>query len=183
MQERIQKPPKEVVTYVNSLLLERGIHIPYGNIDISVAAMCHWLTETRRGQEYMAYILKLDTSQGRHENEYLEKDKYTHLTKEIKPDNIIFLRGCIVDGKAYPASQIEINKRESESCESCGCSTVCIKEIETHYGTKKLCSHCSSSDEVLEVRNSCDLTCEECTFSGCSWHPVNVDAPPFESCI
>ncbi len=181
MKEQIKPPLPEIVNDISNILEERGVFIPNENVEITTAALCHWLTSSRRGQEYMAYLMQLDSVPGRNEKNYLEKDGFGRLTKEIKPENIIFLRGCIVNGETYPINQIEISDREKESCESCNCSTVCVQSIQVDYGPPvKLCSHCAKADENLEIRDSIEVSCDTCTDNNCSWHPVNVDAPPFE---
>lgn len=181
MREPINPPPPEIVRSVQHILEEHGAYVPHGDVDVTVASMCHWLATSKRGQEYMFHILKLDNVPGRNENKYLEKDCFGRLTSEVNPDSIIFLRGCIVNGESYPITQIEIAERDRELCESCSTHTVCIKNTETSYGKANICSHCAKADEDIRVRESFDLDCESCTYADCSWHPANVDAPPFET--
>ena len=180
MPEPINPPNPEILKSINLLLEERGVFVSPDSVEVVVAATSHWLEKSRRGQEYMAYLLQLDAVPGRNENKYLEKDGYGRLTKEIKPESIVFLRGCIVDGKPHPVSQIDISDREVESCDGCGCRTVCTELVETPYGEKRYCSHCAAAEEDPRVRDAIDLKCDVCTYGGCSWHPTNVDAPPFE---
>lgn len=180
MLEQIKPPSPEIVKAVSNLLDERNVIIPLDNVEVVSAAFSHWLEHTPRGQEYMAYLLQLDAVPGRSEKNYNEKDGYGRLTKEIKPESIIFVRGCIINGESYPISQVEITERERVQCESCGSFTICVEDVDTPYGKRNLCAHCSSCDENSGVKESSDHSCEDCTYSGCSWHPVNIDAPPFE---
>lgn len=183
MVETIKPPNREVIENVSKILNQRNVFVTDENLEVVIAATCHWLENSKRGLEYMAYLLQLDCFSGRNENKYIEKDGFGRLTKEIKAESIIFLRGCIVKGEAYPISQIDIQTRDSTYCEECGAETICAKALLLPYGEKTVCSHCASASEIQSARDSFDQNCTTCTYVGCSWHPVNIDAPPFEDCV
>jgi len=153
-------------------LESRGVIIPTDYIDMVVGVMCHWLSSERRGHEYMAYLQQLDSVKGKSEKVYKLREGMSRLTSEINPENIIFLRGCLVNGEPVPISQIEINDREVEYCDCCGSQTICASEIETEYSKKEtFCSHCARCSEDSSLKDKIELKCEECTYTACNWHP------------
>lgn len=180
MQEEINPPSPEIVNNIQNILSSHDVFLSPDDVEVTVAAMCHWLSTHRRGQEYMAHTLQLDSAPGRNENKYSEKDGFGRLTKEIKTDSIVFLRGCIVNGESYPIRQVEVAERVRETCESCGCSTICLVAVEDGYGRRNICSRCAKADEDIRIREGAEFDCDACTDVRCSWNPVNVDAPPFE---
>jgi len=149
------------------------------------AALCHWLKNNQSGHEYMAHLQQLDSVSGRNERVYKLRDGFGRLTKEINPERIFFLRGCIVEGEAVPLSMIEVMDKETDSCESCGSKTVCTTNIRIpHNDTlETLCSNCISSGENLSLRDQVKVKCEDCTYMECNWHPINNDVPAYNSVI
>jgi hypothetical protein len=163
----------------------RGIYIPIEHIDMVVGCMCHWLEHDRHGQDYMAYLQGLDVIHGRHEEVYKLRDGFGRLTKEIDPEKIVFLRGCLVEGEPVPASLIEISDREIEYCESCGSRTVCTATLRSSHtdNLETLCSHCISSSGDFTLKDQTSVSCEDCTYTDCNWHPVNADVPSYNPAI
>jgi hypothetical protein len=179
----IQPAYPEVVQAVQRILEEKEIYLDYTTVEAIVSAHGHWLTNTRRGCEFIAHALSLDHLPGKNEQVYRKLDGFGREGKEIDPRSIIFLRGCLVNGEAYPVSQIQIKEREVERCESCGGTSVCAKVVKTAHGVERLstmCSHCASAHEDLTIRDQFKFSCNDCSYTKCSWHPVNIDCPPFE---
>lgn len=179
MTEKIKPPAPEIVKAIVQILDEKDIFIPTENIEMVTAVFSHWLSTSQRGSEYMAYLLKLDAVGGRHEQSYTLRDNFGRLTEELDPESIYFLRGCLVKNESVPVSQIEIKERERKTCEGCGSSTVCTVDVDTTDTQATLCSYCISSNESQEVRDSCRIECEACTYIHCNWHQTNLDVPPY----
>lgn len=185
MMEVIKQPPGEIVKTVMQMLESRGIIIPPDHIDMTIAMMCHWLEKEKRGKEYMAYLQQLDIVKGKSEKIYKLRDGYGRLTGEIDPENIIFLRGCLIKGEPVPVSLVEIHERETHACESCMSNTVCTKVVKSSYSDQleRLCSRCMEGDEDLSLRGQVSLKCEDCSYSDCNWHPSNLDVPAYNPAI
>jgi len=180
MSEKIIPPNPDVVRGVQQLLEKHNININYLDIDVVVGAMSHILKTERRGIEYMAELLNLDITTGLNEKQYFQKDNFGRLTREINPESIIFLKGCLVDGTPHcPISEIEIRDRDRECCDSCGVYAFCVQETETDYGKAFLCSRCTTGNKYNAYQESNLLECNDCTNGECTWHPSNADTPFF----
>lgn len=159
-------PPREVLNSVIDILEDSEIYLDQKTVELSIAAMCQWLETENRGHEFMSHILKLQHVTGTHDKRYLIRDQNTALTRELKPENIIFLQGCVHKGEVLPAGQIEVFERDSNRCESCGASTICGQEV----SNQNLCSHCLSCSDEQSTRDLVELNCTNCTFQKCSWN-------------
>ena len=184
MTEQIKQPPGEIVAAIMQILESRGVIIPPEHIDMTTAAMCHWLETEKRGHEYMSHLQQLDVVGGRNEKVYKLRDGFGRLTRELEPESILFLRGCLVKGEPVPVSLIEITDREIECCDSCGSYTICTKTVETSYNkTETLCSNCLGGSGDLSLKDQVTHECENCSYTDCNWNPVNADVPPYNPAI
>lgn len=168
----INFPPRDVSNSVIDILEQKGIRIPQEYVDMTLAVMCHWLKHEERGHEYMCHLLGLEAVKGKSEFKYLFNSAMSPYPEEILPEKIVFLRGCVAKGSVLPVNRIDIIKREKEECQSCMGSYSCVERNKT-----STCSHCSGFSEYKEDQYECGITCQDCTDTSCSWHPVNADNP------
>jgi len=124
----------------------------------------------------MIHIMGLDMYRGKSEKQYLISNGFNQLTEEVKPENIVFLQGCVANGKSVLLGKVESKSRETVSCSSCGARTICSKQVEGN----ETCSYCIAGSDDQKIRDQQELSCDQCTFLGCSWHDANMDTPPFE---
>lgn len=164
---QMMRAPKEVLNNVIDVLEENNILLDQKSVELSISAMSHWLTSTQRGQEYMAHLLNLQHVTGTHDKRYLLRDQFTALTRELKPENLIFLQGCVHKGEVIPVPLLEIYDRAPTNCSSCGASIICSDDSDS-----STCSHCLSCSDDQKDRDLVELNCENCTFLKCSWNPA-----------
>lgn len=133
----------------------------------------------------MAHVQQLDGVEGKNEKVYKLRDGFGRLTKEVEPESIIFLRGCLIDGESVPISSLDISDREREYCESCGGQVVCAQLIKTHHSEslETQCSHCMASGEDSNVRDKVKIDCGDCSYFACSWNPANEIMHPHNQAI
>jgi Zn finger protein HypA/HybF involved in hydrogenase expression len=165
----IKRPPKKIISAVFDILESHGVHIPESNVELTLAVTLFYLENYHSGNEELARLLKLMPVQARHDKTYKIRDKFTALTREIKPENIVFLQGVVCDGEAIPVDSLVVEDKPTATCDSCGATVIC----ENFYLGDLLCSHCASKQEDLNVRNNIELDCDSCTYERCNWHPSN----------
>jgi hypothetical protein len=175
----IERANPEIVHEVMKRIDQLNCYVPTEDIELVVAAMSDWLQHSKRGLEYMAHLLQLDSIGGRHDQKYTLRDGFGKLTKDLKPETIFFLRGCVVENETIPVSQVMIEDKDDEYCEECGSQSVCLTTIPDHMNENPLClcTYCIKGSEEYSMCYSPKLDCEVCTFGSCQWHPVNQDMP------
>lgn len=165
--KRVKRPPKEIISAVFDLLEERDVQLPQSHVEMTTAVLLHYLTNYFSGNEKLAEILGLKAFKASNDKNYLIQDPFSSLTEKVKPESIIFLQGCVVDGNPFPIDNVLVEDKESYSCDSCGTSVICEKEFREEF----LCSNCLSNQEDPKARDLVDLECKDCDFTKCSWHP------------
>ena len=164
---------REIVAAVMQLLDEKGeSFVQTHDIDVVVCAMIDWLQGTRRGLEFMSFCMELDSIRGDNSKKYSLREGHTRLTTDIKPENIIFLRGCIIGGDPVPVSLVEITEREEISCECCGAIVICAVAVGGKL--EKLCTKCIKGSEEYAMSCTPEVDCDECSYERCEWHPSNT---------
>lgn len=165
------------------ILEENKIQLPESSIEMTVAAFAHWLANTKRGLEYMSYLMKLDVIGGDHHYTYRLEDQGSDWQREIDPEKIMFLRGCIAEGECVAVSDVVIEERDIAYCEDCGSPSICLKVVTNRRrdGLVAICSNCISSDEYYSFTETCKLACSECTYRECNWNQLNPSLAYFTS--
>jgi SUMO ligase MMS21 Smc5/6 complex component len=167
----IKPPTREMMSSVFSILEDYEIYLPEAHVEMTTAVVLHFLKNYDTGNEHLSELLKLNVSNARHDKDYIIRDKNTALTRKIKPANIKFLHGCIVEGEPFDLDEVVIKEKETTTCECCGTRTICSQDQE--YNDSLICTYCLERRGELDAQDSIRVHCEECTYTGCSWNPAN----------
>lgn len=172
--ERIDIAPAEILNDLYDMLNERNMRVDQGDVDLIASFMSHWLEHTKRGKEYMVYLLKLHTTRSRDDMDHFIHYPTIPVPQKLDSKKLFFVSGCIYDSDVIPPHMITSKPKETTSCESCGAGVICGQE----FKGKTLCSNCLDWGEDSAGKDIVEISCENCNFTKCSWHPVNKDTPP-----
>ena len=167
----IQQPDRELMSSIFSIFEDHEIYLPESHVEMTTAVVLHFIKNYPSGNEYLSRLLKLNVSNARHDKEYIIRDENTALTRKIKPANIKFLHGCIVEGVPYDLDEITIKEKSTSLCECCGTRTICSQDQD--YNDSLICTYCLERKGELDAQDSIKVDCEDCTYLGCSWNPQN----------
>ena len=167
----IDQPDKALLSTIFSILEDHDVHIPQQHVEMTTAVLMHYLKNYDSGNEYISEFLDLKPVKARHDKEYIIRDQNTALTRKVKPENIKFLHGCVVDGQALSMDYLIVQDKTTDTCECCGARNICAKE----YNDTSLCSNCLSRQEDLNARDLVEIDCLDCTYESCSWHPSSLN--------
>ena len=172
--ERIKKAPTEILNEMYEMLNSKGVVLPQGDVDLMVSFMAHWLENTKRGHEYMIHLLKIKATRARDDEDHYINFPTSPIPYKLDTQKLFFLTGCVYENESLPVQALHSRKKETESCDSCGAGVICSQE----FKGRTLCSNCLDCDEDHLGKDSIKISCENCNFIKCSWHPVNKDVPP-----
>lgn len=169
----IQPPSKEIMGNIFSILEDYEIYLPEAHVEMTTAVVLHFLKYYHKGNEELSELLKLSVSNARHDKEYIISDKNTALTRKLKPENIKFLHGCIIEGDPFDLDDVVIKDKTTTLCECCGTRTICSQDQE--YKDSLFCTYCLERQGELDAQDSIKVDCEDCSFTGCAWNPMNQE--------
>ena len=170
---QILPPDRELMSNIFSIFEEHEIYIPESHIEMTTAVVLHFIKNYDVGNQYLSELLRLNIDNARHDKEYIIRDENTALTRKVKPENIKFLRGCIVEGMPYNLEDIVVKEKSTSLCECCGTRTICSQD--QVYKDSLFCTYCLERQGELDSQDAITVECESCSYLGCVWNPANQE--------
>lgn len=141
-----------------------------------IAATGKWIQQTEAGLQYVSRLLQFRFERGKDSHDYELVHDEANCVESVKPENIFFFSGCLVNGRPVSPDQINSNQKELEGCDDCGASVHCSQTI-LHPSSrlyKSLCNKCVTFNEhpSIQALGGADV-CERCTTTFCRNHPRN----------
>lgn len=187
------RPSLETQEAIKHLLLRAGMNedeLPaYHDREAIIAATLKWLSTTQDGLKYFSRLFCFKVKQGGDDKEYTVIDNVNHQAITVKNTDVWLFGGAIVRGRPLsiidvsndkpPPYELEISKKDRESCEGCGAHTHCLLEVLDPYteNVAKLCNYCISHHEHPKVKDCGGMkTCELCNVTSCKNKPKELRA-------
>lgn len=174
------RPNLETTQAIKRQIIKAGIspeQIPDQWLEVMIAATAKWLSSTEDGLKAASTLFGFEAKYGNPENEYIYYAETGPREVPIKPENILFLQGVMVNGQITPLANIQIKEKTAESCEDCSIISHCTQLILNpgNGHLLRLCNNCIVNHEHPRVYDQGDRKgCEECPKKSCSHNPVNT---------
>lgn len=178
------RPDPETFHGVRRQLVTCGIppdQIPDQWVEATIAAMARWLRTTPQGAATGARIMGLEAAHGRDDKEYIWYPDEGPREIPIKPENISFFRGAMVNNVLTSMARIEIRDKAEDNCEGCGIIGPCTKPVldSTSQNLDRLCNACIRGSDDPKIYDEGDSEmCGRCPKVRCSNHPRKQLAAP-----
>lgn len=158
-------------------LLKAGIipeSIPNDWVVATIAAFRKWVHTTKDGAIEVTSLLQLESARGSDEMDYTVFDDVDGREYRVRAEDIVYLRGVVVNGQTIPLKNLCASRKTVEKCDDCGIAAHCIKEVldplkDRH---KSLCNQCITYHDHPRVSEQGGYNiCKNCTALTCSHHP------------
>lgn len=178
MDEKLDRfrPSLEVLLSVKRQIINAGVDpdsIPMDWLDVAVAAMTRWVTQTPEGMRHIVNCLQFQWKPGLDDHHY-EYASPNGEVFDIPPSKIHFFMGAAIAGNPVNPASLTITKREGSNCEGCGITSHCVKDVRNPVTDRieRLCNTCLfMSDNTHIARSGDPLVCRDCTKKDCAHHP------------
>jgi hypothetical protein len=170
------RPSPEVLMAVKRQIMNAGVDpdsIPMEWLDVMIAAMTKWITQTQDGTKYAVNWLQFQWKAGMDDHEY-DYVVPGGAVMRIPANKVHFFMGAAISGNAVNPAHLVITKKESFQCEGCGIGAHCVKDAHNpeRRNSERLCNTCLyMSDNIHLKRQGDPVICRECSKSDCSHHP------------
>ena len=171
------RPDPETFHDVKRQLLECGIadeQIPDAWVEATIAAMARWMHTTQRGAATVAGIMGFEAVHGSDDKEYVWYPDSGPREVPVKPENVLFVRGVMVNNIPTSMARLEIRDKAEDNCECCGIIGPCTKQVlePSAQGLSRLCNSCIRGHEHPRILEEGDPEmCGRCPRERCSNHP------------
>lgn len=174
------RPTVETLQAIKRQIADAGVSlesIPNDWAEVIIAATAKWIATTPDGVASVAKLLNLECFPGSDDKEYIYYPDVGPRELPVKPENILFLKGIVIDGMPAFTSLLDIKQKKEESCEDCGIISFCTKVIlEPAAGRHlmRLCNFCishHSHPRVYDQGNKED--CKRCPKTTCAHNEKN----------
>lgn len=172
------RPTYEIFQDIRRQIIQSGIdpdHIDNAWVEASIAATIKWIVTTQSGAEIVTKLLGFQSKRGDGDKEYIYYPDDGPVELPIKPENISFFRGVMINGSPADLSSLDVKDKDDHSCEGCGIISHCPQNVLDPYDDSlvRLCNFCILSHENPKVYDQGDSgMCGECPKAVCSHHPT-----------
>lgn len=149
-----------------NILAQYKIGLPYDLLQAVVGATNFWYATTPGGWHLAQDLFSIKVHDANDAFEFYYKGK------EVPSRRVKQLSGYLVDGFPVSHEEIQIERREMPTCDSCNEPCPHVAKVRVSGREVTACPDCLSKDEYTVMRYDVPR-CDGCTYELCRHHPSN----------